>query len=168
MNGLADAEVAVGIGGDLGEVRYAEGLRAPPDRPEFAGDHLASPPADARVDFVEDERGDAGGGMERGVQREHHAGGLAAGGGLGEGKQRFAGVGAEEERNAVDAVGGEGVACSVRGGDAVGVRFVVDADGELGACEADLGEFTGDGLGEVQGRGGAGLGEAPCEVACLG
>ena len=45
---------------------------------------------------------------------------------------------------------------------------MVDADGELGACETDLGEFTGDGLGEVEGRGGAGLGEAPCEAACPG
>ena len=68
---------------------------------ERVGDRVRRPPADAGVDLVEDDRRLPGRGVRDGPQRERDAGELAAGGRLGGGGERQAGVRADEERDAV-------------------------------------------------------------------
>ena len=104
--GFFDGEVAVGEGGDLGEVGDAEDLVDAGEGAELFADDGAHAAADVGVDFVEDEDGDAVGLGEDGFEGEHDAGEFAAGGDAAEGTGRLAGVGGDEEFDGFEAGGG--------------------------------------------------------------
>ena len=78
--------------------------------PQLLADDVAAAPADADVDLVEDERGHLVGRGEDGLERQHDARRLAAGGDPGQRLERLAGVGRDQELHAVDAGRVEGVA----------------------------------------------------------
>src|SRR5688572_6494132 len=50
---LGDPVVSVGMSGDLREVRDAQHLVAPSERPQVAPDRVGAPTADPRIDLVE-------------------------------------------------------------------------------------------------------------------
>ena len=55
LDALLDLEVRVGVRGNLRQVRDAEHLKRRAERPQLAPDDVGDAPADAGVDFVEDQ-----------------------------------------------------------------------------------------------------------------
>src|SRR5581483_10774059 len=98
---LLDAEVPVCDGRDLRQVRDGDDLRALGQTPEHASDGIRRLPADAGVDLVEDECLAA----RDGGDRERDARELPTGRRLGDGGEREAGVGTDEEDGLVGAGG---------------------------------------------------------------
>ena len=127
----------LGERGDLRQVRDRDHLRAGAEALQRTADRVRGLAADARVDLVEDHRRPA---ADRG-DRERDAGQLAAGGRLGDGRERQARVRAHEERDAV---------APRRPGLGLG-----EVDAELALVHADVSELGGDGRGERAGSGGA-------------
>ena len=75
---LRDAELGIGVGGDLGQVRDAQDLVAAGQGPEAPADRVGAPAADARIDLVEHERRRLVGLGEDLLDRERDPGQFAA------------------------------------------------------------------------------------------
>ena len=103
-------EMAVTIGRHLGQVGDAQHLVRGGQPPQLLAHHIAAAPADADINLIEDERGRLIGRGEDGLERQHDARRLAAGGDLGQRLERLAGIGRDQELHPVNAGRVEGVA----------------------------------------------------------
>src|SRR5215470_6855050 len=99
---LGDPYVMSGAGRDRRQVRDAENLAALRGRGELLGNHRGDPPADARVDLVEDHGRHALGARQDGLEGEHRARELAARRDARERAQVLAGVRRQAELDPVE------------------------------------------------------------------
>jgi hypothetical protein len=174
----------VGMGGDLGQMGDAQDLMPARQCPQAATDRIGAPPADSRVDLVEDQRR---GGVGRGedlLDRKGDPAQLPTRGDPGQGARRLAHVRSEAEDHLVDAAGIERqrVAADLDSGLVAAGRPATQGDLEPGAGEAELLEgdrdrrrepFGGLGAQTREGAGGPGhlgqehgvLGESPSALA---
>lgn len=168
--GFFDAEVAVGAGGDLGQVGDGEDLVVAGDLAHFVGGEGGGAAGESGVHFVEDEGGDTGAPGTGDFDGEHDAGHFSAGGDAGEGAKGFAGVGGEVEFEPVgtEGAGFGGIEADLELGFGEGeiVEVLGDEGGEFGdALAAEFGEggaggaVVGFGLGDVSFEGFGGFGD---------
>src|SRR5262249_38172933 len=104
---LLDGKVVVGEGGDLWQVGDAEHLTGAAERGELPPDDLRDRAADPGVDFVEDDGRRVSLFESYGLDRQHDARELPAGGEASEGARIFAWVGREVEFHGVLPPGGK-------------------------------------------------------------
>jgi hypothetical protein len=102
---LGDDQMRMAQGGDLRKVRDAEDLVGGAEGGELAADLRADFSAHVGIDFIEDQHGRLVDRREDRLQREHHAGGFAAGGDLVERQQVLAGVRTEKETDGIGTLG---------------------------------------------------------------
>ena len=98
---LLDAQMAVGIGRDLRQMRDAYDLVVARQAPQHPTDWIRRAPTDARIHLVEDERGRVVGACQHRLERQRDARHLAARGDAGQRARRLAGIGREQERDGV-------------------------------------------------------------------
>jgi hypothetical protein len=132
---LDDEEVVVSAGSDLWEVGDGENLVVLGHVLELGPDPNGNPSTDARVDLIEDEGGHGIDASQDGLEGEHDAGELAAGGDPGEGAGFEAAVHCHQELDALAAVG-------------AGLGESLEIHPEPGAVEAESGEHVHDLPGE--------------------
>ena len=143
---LGDADMRVGVGRDLGQVRDAQDLVATGEAPQAAPERIGAPPADTGIDLVEDERRGRIGLGEDALDGERDARQLATGGDLGQWSRRLAGVGRQAVDDLIDArrIEGHGVAIDLDGGFGRLGRSTPDDGLEHAGREAKLDEHSVD------------------------
>ncbi len=101
FDSLADHPLVMCVAGHLGKMSHADHLMVASQLGERLAQCRAEPAADAGVDLVEDERGDAIDGREHGLGRERESGQLASRGDLAQRARLLARIGREENLDAV-------------------------------------------------------------------
>jgi hypothetical protein len=171
---LLDGEVAVGVGGDLGQVGDDQDLVAAGQLGQAAADGGGGAATDPGVDLVEDQGGGAVDSGQHDPQGEHDPGQLAPGGGPAEWAQGGARVGGQADVDPVQAVLGGGQAAAVDL-QAVVVGVLLDRDLDPGAGHGQVGQLGPEGLAEAGGgllagggQGGPGHGQVAAQLGRLG
>ena len=103
---LGDAVLGVGVSGDLWQMRHAQDLMPPGERPQAASDGVRAPAADARVDLVEHEDGRVIRFGQHALDGQRHARQLAA---RGDPRERPGGLAGVRGETVDDLVGAAGI-----------------------------------------------------------
>ena len=145
---FSTTQLPVGERGDLRQVGDDHDLRGPgqPGQPPADLDRRLA--ADARVDLVEEVRRHRVGTREDDLDREHHPRQLTAGGALGDGPRRRAGVRGEQQLDLVGAVRPVRDRAPADLRRPSGVLGLPDREGHPGVRHGQRGQLLGDGVGE--------------------
>ncbi len=133
---MGDAEHLVG--GAAVAILAGRSARQPP---QLLPDDGADAPADALVDLIEDERRRGVGMGKRAFERQHQARCLAARGHARHRLERFAGVGADQKFNLVDASAVEGHAPTIGQIGALWMLTLCDCNAEARPRHLQLSQF---------------------------